>query len=157
MIHLRGLLKGHATETSAEWAAFVDFKVAPFQNAEIFGDGIAIVADDLEGIGVLRDEAVATSPHQDRQDVRRLDGKPFPTHPRRFKMTMKMSFQLKRRLAVDPAEEADLRGVAGLEVAPALLDVFGNADLDPAKAAVFLANEIDQHRLTLNLSAEPAE
>ena len=142
---MRGILKGHAAKASAEGAALVDFEIAPFPDAEIFGDGITVVADDLKGVGILRDKAVAGGAHEDRQNVCRFNRKPLAANPCRREMTMEAAFQLECLLGVDPSEKADSRGVAGLEVTAALLDVLSDADLDTAEAAVLLAYEVDRN------------
>ncbi|MBW9076410.1 hypothetical protein JNB84_00470 [Rhizobium pusense] len=58
MVELRGFLEAHAAKASAARAALVDFQIGPFQYAEIFGDGVAVRSDDLEGVGVIGDEPV---------------------------------------------------------------------------------------------------
>jgi len=61
-------------------AALVDLKIIPFPHIEIFRHRVAIISDDLKGIGVLRDESVATGSHEEGQDIGGFDGEPFPTH-----------------------------------------------------------------------------
>jgi hypothetical protein len=59
IVHLRGFLKMHAAQASAEWAALVDLQIGPFPHAEVLGNGVAIISDDLKSIGVLRDKSIA--------------------------------------------------------------------------------------------------
>ncbi len=155
-MHLGGFLKGHAAKASAEGATLVDFEIAPFPDAEIFGDGIAIIPDDLKGVSILRDKAVAGSAHEDRQDVCLLDCEPFAANPCGREMMMEAAFQLERLLSVDPSEEADSRGVAGLEVVATLLDVLGDADLDAALSALLFSDEINRHLRPFRPDVQPS-
>lgn len=52
----------HAAEASAKRAAFVDLKVGPVPHAEIFGNVVAVISDDLERVGILGDKPVAARP-----------------------------------------------------------------------------------------------
>lgn len=152
VIHLRSILKSHAAEASAEGAALVDFEIAPFPNAEIFGDGIAVVPHDLKDVGILRDKSIVGGAHEDRQDVRRLDREPLAANSRGREMMMEVAFQLERLLAIDPSKETDRGGVASLEIGAALLNVLGDADLDAAVAAILISDEIYGHRVYLSRS-----
>ncbi|MBH1973498.1 MAG: hypothetical protein I8H94_00295 [Rhodobacteraceae bacterium] len=49
----------HPAHGTAERAALVQLEVGPFPHTEIFWDGVAIVANNFERIGVSSDEAVA--------------------------------------------------------------------------------------------------
>jgi len=56
----------HAAEAPAERTTFVDFEVGSFPNAKILGNGVAIVAGDLKGIGVLRAESALSDLRQEK-------------------------------------------------------------------------------------------
>jgi hypothetical protein len=54
----------HAAKTAAERAAFVEFQVASFPDAQILGNRVAVVTDNLKGVGILRDKSGSSLEHQ---------------------------------------------------------------------------------------------
>lgn len=121
IVHLRGFLKMHAAQASAERAALVDLQIGPFPHAEIFRNGVAIIPDDLESISVLGDKSIAAGALENGQNVTRLDGKPFPTHMGQSKMLVQLSFKLESVGRFDPPEQPQFQWIPRLEVALAWL------------------------------------
>src|SRR5688572_28739256 len=68
VISLGRLLEMHPAHSAAKWTAFLEFEIRPFPDAEIFRDGVPIMANDFECVGVSRDEAIAASAHEIFQD-----------------------------------------------------------------------------------------
>jgi hypothetical protein len=64
-----GLLEGHAAKVAAKRAALVRFQVAPFPDPGIFGHGVLVVTNDLEGVALLADIAIDPGALQDRERV----------------------------------------------------------------------------------------
>jgi len=58
----------HPAHGAAKWTAFFEFEVPPFPDAEIFGNGVTIMTDDFEGVGMSRDEAIAPGSQEILQD-----------------------------------------------------------------------------------------
>ena len=117
IVHLRGFLKVHAAQASAERAALVDLEIGPFPHAEIFGNGVAIIPDDLKSVGVLGDKSIAACALENDQNVTRLDGKPLSAHTGRSKMLMQLAFKLEGVGRFDPPEQPKLQRVPRLEAA----------------------------------------
>ena len=90
---------------SAEQAALVDLQIGPFPHAEIFGNGVAIIADDLESVGALGDKSIEAGTLENGQNVAGLDGEPLSTHICRFKMLMQLSFKLEGVSRFGPTEQ----------------------------------------------------
>lgn len=132
----------HAAEVPAERTTFVDFEVGPSPNAEIFGNGVAIVAGDLKGIGV-RDESALSDRRQERQDVGRLDVEPLAAAAARCEATMQIALGPEIVGRRDPAEEFNLERIAGLQVASAPANVLCDADLDRRTPVFILAYEVN--------------
>lgn len=104
----------HAAQASAEGTALVHFQIGPLPDAEIFRNSVAIIANDLEGVGILGHEPIAAGALENGQDVTRLDGEPFSPHMGRFKMPVQLSFKLEGVSRFDPSEQPQLQRVAGL-------------------------------------------
>lgn len=120
----------HAAHASAEGAAFVDFEVGPFPHTEIFRDGVAIVAGDLEGIGIFRDETALSDLNQERQDVGRHDVKPLAAAASGCEAMMQIALGLEIVGRRDPTEEFELKRITGLQVALPPANVLRDTDLD---------------------------
>ncbi len=106
------------------------FPDRPFPYAKIFGDGVAVISDDLESVGILGDEPIMTSALENGQNVGRLDGEPLSAAPGRLESLVWVTFELERIGRIDPPEQPHLQGITGLEVTLARIDVLGHADLD---------------------------
>jgi hypothetical protein len=136
----------HAAEAPAKGAAFVDFEVDPFPNAEIFGNGVAIVAGDLEVTGVLRDESALSDLPYVRQDVGWLDVEPLAAAAPGCEATMQIALGLEIVGRRDPAQEFEFERIARLQVALLPANLLGNADLDRRAPVFVLAYEVNRHR-----------
>lgn len=147
----------HAAKATTERTAFINFKVRPFPYAKIFGNGIAIISDDLEGVGVLSNEPIAAGALENGQNVGRLDGEPLSTHPGRSKALVQVLLELERIDRIDPSKQPQLQRIAGLEVTLARIDVLRHADLDRGASVFIFANEIDRHVPLLAALPEPVE
>lgn len=147
----------HAAQAPAERATFVDLQIGPFPNSEKLGNGVAIMSDDLEGVGVLGNETIAAGTDENGQNVRRLDSEPLSANMGRSKVLVEVPLKLEGVGRVDPPEQPQLQRVAGLEVALARLDVLRNPDLDRGASIFVLANEIDRHVALPAPSPEPIE
>lgn len=75
-------MERHAAQAPAKRTAFVDLKIGPDPNSEIFGHGIAVAPDDFECISVLRDKTLDPCGLQVGQNVGGLEGKPLATDVR---------------------------------------------------------------------------
>lgn len=147
----------HTAQAPAKRAALVGFQIAPFPHAKILGNGIAIMPNDLESIGVLGDKPIAAGALEDRQDVGRLDRKPLTAHMGRSKVLMKVPLELKGIGRLDPSEQPQLQRIASLKVAFAGFDVLGHPDFDRGASVFIFTNEIDRHVVLPEPSAEPIE
>lgn len=145
IIHLRGFLEMHTAQAPAEWATLFDFQIGPFPYAEIFGNGVAIISDNLESIGVFGHEPITTGALENGEYVRWLNGEPLAAHMGRAKMLVEMALKLEGVGRVDPTEKPEFERIAGLEVEPARFDVLCNPDLNRRASIFILANEIDRH------------
>lgn len=96
----------HTAQASAERAALIHFQIGPFPHAQIFGDGVAIISDDLEGVGVLGDKSIAAGAHENGQNVSRLEGEPLSAHMSRFKVVMQVSLKLEGIGRFNPPEQS---------------------------------------------------
>jgi hypothetical protein len=63
----------HAAEASAKRAAFVVLEIGPLPHAETFGNGVTVITDDLEGVGILGGIPVAARPQSAKPVDQRLD------------------------------------------------------------------------------------
>lgn len=156
MVHLRGVLEMHPAQASAEWAALIEPQISPFPNAEIFGNGVAIISDDLEGVGMLGDEPIAAGALENGKDVRWINGEPLAAHTSRAKMSVEAPLDFEGVSCLDPSEQTQFQGIAGLEVAGTRLDILRYPDLDRGASVFILANEIDRYVRFPALS-EPVE
>ena len=147
----------HAAQASAERAALIHFQFGPFPHAQIFGNGVAIISDDLEGVGVLGDKSIVACAHENGQNVSRLDGKPLSAHMSRCKMVMQVSLKLEGVGRVDPPKQPQVQGVASLEAAFARFYVLRHPDLDRGASIFVFTNELDRHVALLAALPEPVE
>jgi hypothetical protein len=147
VVHLRGVLEMHAAEASAKGAALVDLKIGPIPHAEIFGYGIAIISDDLKGVGILGDKPVAAGRHEQGQNVRRLDIEPLTTHTCCVEAPLQVPLKPEVFRRLDPPEQPQLRGIAGLKIPGARLDILYNPDFNRGASILIFAQEIDRHQL----------
>jgi len=145
MVHLRSFLEVHAAQASAKGATLVDFQIGPFPHAKIFGDGVAVISNNLKGVGVLGDKPIATGALENGQDVGRLYGKPLAADVSHAKMLVEVPLKLKCVGRLDPPEQPQFHRVAGLQVTLARLDVLRDSDLDRGTSVFILANEINWH------------
>ena len=83
IVHLGCLLEMHTAQTTTERAAFIDFEIRPFPDAQIIQDRVAVVTGDMESIGVLVDEPTLSGAGRERQEVAELDMKPLATNSAR--------------------------------------------------------------------------
>jgi hypothetical protein len=157
MVHLRSFLEVHAAQASAKGAALVDFQIGPFPYAEIFGDGVAVISDDLEGVGVLSDEPVTARALENGENVSRFDGEPLTADLSRSEALVQVPLELERISRIDPPEQAQFQRITGLEVALARIDVLRHADLDRGASIFIFANEIDWHVALLAALLESVE
>lgn len=155
IVHLRRFLKMQGAQASARRAALVDCQISLLPHTEMFGNGIAIISNNLEGVGVLHEEPIAAGAPKDRKDVGRLDCEPRIAHVGRAEVLVKVPFKLKRVGRFDPSEQAQLQRIAGLEVAFARLDILHLPDFDQRASVLVLANKIDRHVTPPRTSADP--
>lgn len=59
----------YVVQIFVEWVVFVDFQIGLFLYVEVFGNGVVIIIDDLESIGVFGDKFSVVGVFENGQDV----------------------------------------------------------------------------------------
>jgi len=113
MVNLRSFLEVRAAHASAKGTVLVDFQIGRLPYAGILGDGVAVISDDLEGVGVLSDEPVTARALENGENVSRFDGEPLTADLSRPEALVQVLLELER---IDVSIHPSRRSSRGLPV-----------------------------------------
>ena len=114
MIGLGCLLEVHPAHGTTEWTAFFEFEVRPFPDTEIFWDGVTIMADDFECVGMPSDEAIAAGVHQILQNFVGLEMEPLACDAVGMVLAVQLCLKEAFRIGLNPPNQHQRMRISGL-------------------------------------------